>query len=95
MTRRVLPNSEGWRSGARVVSRALFVALAVACSADPGKRPESSDAPATAAPWVPVSVTVQVDVTLCRCGHSDNKPFCSGKHWGVNFQAGSGPTERG
>ncbi len=34
-------------------------------------------------------------VTLCRCGHSNNKPFCSGKHWGVNFQAGSGPTERG
>lgn len=49
MTRRVLASSEGWRSGARVVPRALFVALAVACSADPGKRPESSDASATAA----------------------------------------------
>ena len=31
-------------------------------------------------------------VTLCRCGHSENKPFCSGKHWEVEFQAGSGPT---
>jgi CDGSH-type Zn-finger protein/uncharacterized Fe-S cluster protein YjdI len=23
--------------------------------------------------------------SLCRCGHSQNKPFCSGKHWYVNF----------
>jgi CDGSH-type Zn-finger protein len=22
---------------------------------------------------------------LCRCGHSQNKPFCSGAHWYVNF----------
>jgi CDGSH-type Zn-finger protein/truncated hemoglobin YjbI len=22
---------------------------------------------------------------LCRCGHSQNKPFCSGVHWYVNF----------
>ncbi len=22
---------------------------------------------------------------LCRCGHSRNKPFCSGMHWYVNF----------
>lgn len=22
---------------------------------------------------------------LCRCGHSQNKPFCSGMHWSVNF----------
>jgi len=22
---------------------------------------------------------------LCRCGHSQNKPFCSGMHWYVNF----------
>lgn len=34
-------------------------------------------------------------VTLCRCGHSDNKPFCSGKHWDVDFQAGSGPVDQG
>lgn len=24
--------------------------------------------------------------TLCRCGHSKNKPFCSGQHWYVNFR---------
>ena len=23
--------------------------------------------------------------SLCRCGHSQNKPFCSGMHWHVNF----------
>jgi CDGSH-type Zn-finger protein/truncated hemoglobin YjbI len=23
---------------------------------------------------------------LCRCGHSQNKPFCSGMHWYVEFQ---------
>jgi CDGSH-type Zn-finger protein/truncated hemoglobin YjbI len=22
---------------------------------------------------------------LCRCGHSQNKPFCSGMHWYINF----------
>jgi CDGSH-type Zn-finger protein len=24
--------------------------------------------------------------TLCRCGHSKNKPFCSGQHWFVDFK---------
>src|SRR5262249_4733144 len=23
---------------------------------------------------------------LCRCGHSQNKPFCSGMHWYVDFK---------
>ncbi|HWE33637.1 MAG TPA: CDGSH iron-sulfur domain-containing protein [Solirubrobacteraceae bacterium] len=23
---------------------------------------------------------------LCRCGHSQNKPFCSGMHWSVEFK---------
>ena len=23
---------------------------------------------------------------LCRCGHSQNKPFCSGMHWYVGFR---------
>ena len=23
---------------------------------------------------------------LCRCGHSQNKPFCSGMHWYVDFR---------
>ena len=25
-------------------------------------------------------------VALCRCGHSDNKPFCDGAHRAVGFQ---------
>jgi CDGSH-type Zn-finger protein len=24
--------------------------------------------------------------TLCRCGHSKNKPFCSGQHWDIDFK---------
>lgn len=24
--------------------------------------------------------------TLCRCGGSKNKPFCSGAHWNINFK---------
>lgn len=24
--------------------------------------------------------------TLCRCGHSKNKPFCDGTHWYVKFE---------
>ena len=24
--------------------------------------------------------------TLCRCGHSKNKPFCDGQHWYVDFK---------
>lgn len=24
--------------------------------------------------------------TLCRCGHSKNKPFCDGQHWYVKFK---------
>ena len=25
-------------------------------------------------------------VTLCRCGASQNKPFCDGSHWEVEFR---------
>jgi uncharacterized Fe-S cluster protein YjdI/CDGSH-type Zn-finger protein len=30
---------------------------------------------------------------LCRCGHSQNKPFCSGMHWYVEFRDPPGGTE--
>ena len=28
----------------------------------------------------------QEHYTLCRCGGSKNKPFCSGEHWHINFK---------
>jgi CDGSH-type Zn-finger protein/truncated hemoglobin YjbI len=30
---------------------------------------------------------------LCRCGHSQNKPFCSGMHWYVGFTDPAPPTD--
>ena len=32
---------------------------------------------------------------LCRCGHSQNKPFCSGMHWYVEFRDPVRDEERG
>jgi CDGSH-type Zn-finger protein len=32
-------------------------------------------------------------VTLCRCGKSNNKPFCSGAHWYVEFDQDAPPRE--
>lgn len=29
----------------------------------------------------------QTTIALCRCGHSDNKPFCDGSHKRVEFDA--------
>ena len=26
-------------------------------------------------------------ISLCRCGHSENKPLCDGSHKRVNFQS--------
>jgi CDGSH-type Zn-finger protein/ferredoxin len=30
---------------------------------------------------------------LCRCGHSRNKPFCTGMHWYVEFRDPVGPVD--
>ena len=30
---------------------------------------------------------------LCRCGHSENKPFCSGMHWYVDFRDPARPAD--
>src|SRR5207245_906852 len=31
---------------------------------------------------------------LCRCGHSQNKPFCSGMHWYIDFKDPLPDTDR-
>lgn len=31
-------------------------------------------------------IAITRDVTLCRCGHSANKPFCDGSHAAVDFR---------
>lgn len=48
--------------------------------------------------WVRGDITIESEngakyekrnrVTLCRCGASDNKPFCNGSHASINFQDG-------
>lgn len=62
----------------------------------PGREAEPSVAFAPGGPYIVngVSELVAVDMpagaatdhcALCRCGASQNKPFCSGKHWEITF----------
>lgn len=37
----------------------------------------------------------QKRITLCRCGGSDNKPFCDGTHERIGFTAPGGTIETG
>jgi CDGSH-type Zn-finger protein len=36
-----------------------------------------------------IEINGQVKTALCRCGASNNKPFCDGSHKKINFQAPS------
>ncbi|MGB0035559.1 MAG: CDGSH iron-sulfur domain-containing protein [Candidatus Acidiferrales bacterium] len=35
----------------------------------------------------PFGLAGRTSLGLCRCGHSENKPFCDGTHKNVNFQS--------
>ncbi|HEV2953654.1 MAG TPA: CDGSH iron-sulfur domain-containing protein [Candidatus Dormibacteraeota bacterium] len=34
-----------------------------------------------------ISIPAGVTVSLCRCGHSTERPFCSGAHKEIGFQS--------
>ena len=35
----------------------------------------------------PYGLAGRTSLGLCRCGHSENKPFCDGSHKRTNFQS--------
>lgn len=35
----------------------------------------------------PFGLGGRTNVALCRCGHSENKPFCDGTHRKLNFSS--------
>jgi CDGSH-type Zn-finger protein/truncated hemoglobin YjbI len=64
----------------------------------------TQDGPYRVTGAIPVTDTVGADVpraagssrehyALCRCGHSQNKPFCSGMHWYVDFRDPARPAD--
>ena len=57
----------------------------------------SADGPYRVTGGIPLGAAGEAEITraagssrehyaLCRCGHSQNKPFCSGMHWYVQFR---------
>ncbi|MEM5828376.1 MAG: CDGSH iron-sulfur domain-containing protein [Candidatus Aenigmatarchaeota archaeon] len=34
-----------------------------------------------------IKINKKVEMALCRCGQSNNKPYCDGTHRKVNFKA--------
>ena len=46
----------------------------------------ATDAAATAADVPRAAGASREHYALCRCGHSQNKPFCSGMHWYIGFR---------
>lgn len=64
----------------------------------------TQDGPYRVTGAIPVTDTSGADVpraagssrehyALCRCGHSQNKPFCSGMHWYVDFRDPARPAD--
>ena len=35
----------------------------------------------------PFDIGTRTSIGLCRCGHSENKPFCDGSHKRVGFES--------
>lgn len=93
------PKAAAGAGVASVVSRCPSGALAYALPPDTHPREAAADPGVAAVPNGPYRVAGGVAVvaadgipyevrarqTLCRCGQSENKPFCDGSHWHAGF----------
>lgn len=93
---------------AEVVARCPSGALAYALGIDSDPVEEQASPAIVALPDASLQVRGDVQVvsadgepyerrarqTLCRCGHSKNKPFCDGAHWYVGFRDPDDSRER-